>query len=84
MLISKETTDTYLSDVDFFRTARIFLQIYGIWPMNHSRLPFRFYVNCICQFFAAIFGILHGFMNLNNLFLALESFCASAFQFVSW
>lgn len=73
-----------LSESNFFRLPRLALQIFGIWPMSQKRLPFRFYVNFISLFFAAIFGITHGFVNLDQLFLALESFCGSIFEFVSW
>lgn len=84
MFISKETTDIHLSKVDFFRTARIFLRIFGIWPMDQGPLPMWFYVNFISLFVAAIFGVAYGFVNLNNLFMALESFCGSVFEFISW
>ncbi|XP_031636522.1 odorant receptor 24a [Contarinia nasturtii] len=84
MFISKETTDNHLSQKDFFRTARIFLRIFGIWPMKQGPLPILFYINFISLFFTAIFGVAHGFANLNNLYLALESFCGSAFELISW
>lgn len=84
MFISKETTDTHLSQVDFFRTARIFLRIFGLWPMDEGRLPIWFYINFTSIFFSAILGVAHGFANLNNLHLALESFCANIFIFISW
>lgn len=84
MFISKHTTDTRLSAVDFFRTARIFLRIFGIWPMDNKELSIWFYVNFISLFIAAVFGVLYGFMNLSNLFLALESFCGSVFELISW
>lgn len=83
MLISKETTETHLSKVDFFRTARIFLRIFGIWPMDQGP-SFWFYINFVSLFIAAVFGVAHGFVNLNNLFAALESFCGSVFEFISW
>lgn len=72
------------SESNFFRLPRLALRIFGIWPMNQKQLPLRFYINFISLFFAAIFGITHGFVNLDQLFLALESFCGSIFEFVSW
>lgn len=84
MVISKRTTETHLSQVDFFRGARIFLRIFGIWPMDDGKLPVRFYINYVSLFFAATFGVAHGFVNLDNLFLALESFCGCIFEFISW
>lgn len=83
-VISKYTTDTYLSNVDFFRPARIFLRIFGIWPLDYGRLPIRFYINFVSLFFAATFGLAHGFVNLADLYVALESFCACLFEFISW
>lgn len=84
MFISKGTTSTHLSTVDFFRGAKIFLRIFGIWPMDEGPLPIRFYVNYVSLFFAAMFGVAHGFVNLDNLLLALASFCACIFELISW
>lgn len=84
MFISEQTTETHLSSVDFFRTPRIFLRIFGIWPMDDQKLPIWFYANFISLFIAAVFGVAHGFVNLNNLIMALESFCGSVFEFISW
>lgn len=84
MLISKKTTDTHLSATDFFRLPRIALRIFGNWPMDSDCLPIRFYVNFTSLFFAAIFGMAHGFANLDHLLLALETLCGCMFEFVSW
>lgn len=84
MFISKKTTETHLSKMDFFRGAKIFLRIFGIWPLDEGPLPIRFYINFISLFLAAIFGVTHGFVNLNNLFLALQSFCGCVFELISW
>lgn len=84
MLISKKTTETYLSATDFFRFPRIALRIFGIWPMDDGRLPIRFYINFTSLFCAAIFGMAHGFANLDHLLLALETLCGCMFEFVSW
>lgn len=84
MLISNKTTATHLSATDFFRLPRIALRIFGIWPMDDGRLPVRFYVNFLSLYFAAIFGMAHGFANLDHLLLALETLCGCMFEFVSW
>lgn len=84
MITSKYTTFDHLSNIDFFRAAQISLRIVGIWPMDPGPLPIRFYVNYVLLFTSAVFGVTHGFVHLNNIFLALESFCGSIVEFVSW
>lgn len=85
MFISKETTESLLSKKDFFRLARIFLKIFGNWPMESHSLPIRFYINFISLFIAAILGVAIGFVHLSdNLNEALANFTASIFELVSW
>lgn len=84
MLINKKSTDTYQSATDFYRLPRIALRIFGNWPLENDRLPIRFYINFTSLFFAAIFGMAHGFANLDQLLLALETLCGCMFEFVSW
>lgn len=84
MFISKNTTETHLSKTDFFRLARIFLRIFGNWPLEADGLPIRFYVNFISLFLAAFLGVAYGFVNLGDLNVALANFCGSMFELVSW
>lgn len=85
MFISKETTESHLSKKDFFRLARIFLKIFGNWPMESHSLPIRFYINSVSLFIAAILGVAIGFVHLSdNLNQALANFTASVFELVSW
>lgn len=85
MFISKETTESHLSKTDFFRLARIFMQIFGNWPMESHSLPIRFYINFVSLFIAAILGVAIGFVHLSDsLNKALENFTGSVFELVSW
>lgn len=85
MFISKETTENHLSKTDFFRLARIFLKIFGNWPMESHSLPIRFYINFVSLFIAAILGVAIGFVHLSdNLNQALANFTGSVFELVSW
>lgn len=63
---------------------RTMLRVIGIWPLDGGNVPIRLYVASFSLISATTAGIVHGFVNIRHLHVALLSFCPAVFELVTW